>query len=217
MSQGLKLLFYDDTCRTSRFGLGLTHSWIAGARIYGGLGRFHHSAGFTNWAAALAWLATVGDGEPIEEIQYWGHGKWGRLYIDGEVLTASCLDAGHPFHADLEAIRNRMSSDSLWWFRTCETFGAEIGHEFARRWTDFFGCPAAGHTYIIGPLQSGLHALRPGETPDWTTFEGIDEGSPSEPKKALWSVPGAPFTISCVQPNLPSWAFQAVSRERSDG
>ena len=36
------------------------------------------------------------------------------------------------------------------------------GHDFARAWTDFFGSRAAGHTFIIGYWQSGLHTLAPG-------------------------------------------------------
>ena len=76
-------------------------------------------------------------------------------------------------------------------------------------WTDFFGCRAAGHTYIIGPLQSGLHAIAPGGTPHWSTYEGLDVGSPEKPRRALWSIPGAPNTISCLRVNLPDWAFSA--------
>lgn len=205
---GLRLLFYDDTCRTSRFGLGLTHSWIAGARLYGAVGKFHAARGFTDWPSALDWLGSVGHDAPIDEIQYWGHGRWGRVLIDGVALTAGWLESQHEMQAQLARIRDRMSGpEALWWFRTCETFGADIGHDFARRWTDFFETRAAGHTYIIGPLQSGLHALAPGDEPGWSPHEGLEEGSPEAPKKALWSVPGAPNTISFLRPNLPDWAY----------
>lgn len=204
---GLRLLFYDDTCRTSRFGLGLTHSWVAGARFYGAAGKFHAAEGFTDWESALEWLATFGGDEPIDEIQYWGHGKWGRVFIDRVSLTPAWLRDDHAMSGHLRRIRDRMSGpEALWWFRTCETFGADTGHDFARRWTDFFGTRAAGHTYIIGPFQSGLHALTPGDEPTWSTHEGLEEGSPDEPKKALWSMPGAPNTISCLRANLPDWA-----------
>jgi hypothetical protein len=91
----------------------------------------------------------------------------------------------------------------LWWFRTCETFGCEAGHDFARRWTRFFGCRAASHTYIIGPWQSGLHILEPGQSPDWPLDEGLAEGTPDSPEKALWSTPGKPNTIFCLTSRLP--------------
>lgn len=204
---GLRLLFYDDTCRTSRFGLGLTHSWVTGAVFYSATGKFDAALGVRRWIDALEWLATYRSDETIDEIQYWGHGRWGRVMIDRDVLTAAWLQPEHEHRVLLDQIRERMSGpDALWWFRTCETFGADIGHTFARRWTDFFECRAAGHTYIIGPLQSGLHALSPGEDPSWSAFEGLDEGEPSAPKQALWSVPGAPNTISCLRATLPAWA-----------
>ncbi len=206
MSRPLRLMFYDDTCRRSRLGFGLTHSWVAGAVLYGALGKFDATRGVRNWEEALEWLATVGDGEPIGEIQYWGHGKWGKVMIDGDPVTPRDLVGENPRARGFASVRERMTEDSLWWFRTCETFGARVGHDFARRWTDFFGCRAAGHTYIIGPWQSGLHALRPGEEPNWAAIEGIEEGSDDAPEKALWSVPGAPNTISFLRPNLPDWA-----------
>lgn len=203
-------MFYDDTCRRSRFGLGLTHSWVAGAHLYSAMGKFDATRGVRTWSDALDWLATVGGDEPIDEIQYWGHGKWGKVFIDGDPLTAQWLSSGHPHAPSLERIRARLSGpEALWWFRTCETFGADVGHDFARRWTDYFGARAAGHTYIIGPWQSGLHAIEPGVAPTWSTFEGLDEGSPEAPKRAMWSIPGAPNTISCLRADLPRWALSA--------
>lgn len=208
----LRLLFYDDTCRRSRLGLGLTHSWMAGAHLYASVGKFHAALGVRRWLDALEWLATYDRDRPIEEIQFWGHGKWGRVLIDGVSMTTDFLDTDHEYRPLLDQIRDRMSGpDALWWFRTCETFGADVGHDFARRWTDFFECRAAGHTYIIGPLQSGLHALAPGEAPNWSGFEGLEQGTPEAPKKALWSVPGAPNTISCLRADLPKWSLQGVS------
>ena len=37
------------------------------------------------------------------------------------------------------ALRERLAPNALVWFRTCETFGASAGHDFARAWTDFSG------------------------------------------------------------------------------
>ena len=208
MNAPLELMFFDDTCRRSKLGLGLTHSWIAGAHLYEATGKFDGTFGARTWDEALDWLANYQPDRPIGEIQFWGHGKWGRVMIDRDPLTRESLVPGHPHHARLEQIRERLTGpDALWWFRTCETFGADAGHDFARRWTDFFGSRAAGHTYIIGPWQSGLHALEPGVAPNWSPFEGIADGNPEAPQKALWSVPGAPNTISFLRPTLPRWAF----------
>lgn len=201
---GLRLLLFDSTCRGRSFLPGLTHSWIAGALLYRGLGRLDLSYGAESWEEGLRWLATVRAGYPISEIQFWGHGKWGDARIDGERLTIDALESDHPFAGRLETIRSRMEGpDALWWFRTCETFGANPGHRFASAWTDFFECRAAGHTYIIGPWQSGLHCLSPGDEPDWSVEEGLDEGTPDEPEEALWSKPGEPNTISCLRNDHP--------------
>jgi hypothetical protein len=69
-----------------------------------------------------------------------------------------------------------MTPSSLWWFRSCDVFGTAKGHAFARGWTRFFGCRAAGHTYTINMLQSGLHVLAPGEEPTWSVDEGVESG-----------------------------------------
>ena len=187
---------------------GLSLSWRAGGTLYSALGRIDAYAGFSSWDAALTWLAEVRGDQRIGEIQFWGHGKWGCAKIDREDLDIELLDPAHPHHDKLRAIRERMRSHGdqlpLWWFRTCETFGAHRGHEFARAWAEFFGSRAAGHTYIIGPWQSGLHTLDPGETPSWSADEGLIEGSPSAPRRSEWSTRRAPNTITCFHGRIPA-------------
>ena len=212
MSEPLRIMIYDDTCRGDSGPIGLTHSWIAGALLYGAMGRFDASRGFSCWADALAWIAEFEPDREVGEIQFWGHGKWGRAMIDRDRLDVSALEPGSPLHAPLSRIRERMTPDSLWWFRTCETFGAKLGHDFARAWTDFFGCSAAGHTYIIGPWQSGLHRLKPGATIDWELSEGLQAGTPDAPQKSLWSKFRAPNTISCLRGDVPIWAASETYR-----
>ena len=85
-----------------------------------------------------------------------------------------------------------------------ETFGAAPGHDFARRLTDFLGCRAAGHTYIIGGWQSGLHSLAPGEQPAWSPHEGLKLGPPEAPREALWSRRSAPNTIHFLSGKVPA-------------
>ena len=200
MRHGLRLVVYDQTCTGRPW---LTQSWQVGSAIARARGELDASFGARDWTAALDWLGSYGDGLPITEVQYWGHGKWGKLFIDREALDRDSLDPSHRLHRRLERVRERMGPDSRWWFRTCETFGAQAGHDFARAWTDFFGCAAAGHTYIIGPWQSGLHNLRPGERPTWSTQEGLAEGDPQNPQRAQWSQPWKPRTINCLRMRIP--------------
>lgn len=199
---GLKLMIYDRTCtRSGRLPIGLTHSWVAGALLYRAAGNLDAWSGASSWAEALAWLGRGVD--PIDEIQFWGHGNWGLARIAGDTLNADALKPGHPHHGALERIRDRMAPTSQWWFRTCDTLGSDRGHDFARRWTDFFGQPIAGFTHIIGPWQSGLHRLHPGATPHWDASEGIAEGSAAAPRRSTWSKPGMVNTISCLHSHVP--------------
>lgn len=201
----LRLMIYDRTCTGPRLRPGLSHAWWTGGVLYGRLlRRLHAWQGASSWAEALAWAAQVQPDRPIAELQFWGHGKWGRAYIGGDVLDAAALLPGHPLHAAMAAIRGRLVGPAaLWWFRTCESFGAAPGHDLARRLTDFMGCRAAGHTYIIGVWQSGLHSLRPGEAPSWSPHEGLKRGSVADPREALWSRRREPNTIHCLSGRVP--------------
>jgi hypothetical protein len=204
MPAPLRLLVHDRTCRGQPMLPGLSHAWGAGSALYRGLGRLDASFGAASWAEALDWLATVGAGAPIAEVQFWGHGKWGRALIDRDVLDERTLTPGHPDHARLLAVRERLlpGDQGLWWFRTCETFGAAAGHRFASAFTRFLGCRAAGHTYVIGFVQSGLHSLAPGATPAWSLDEGLPPGLAS-PDKALASAFTAPNTVTCLHGRIP--------------
>jgi hypothetical protein len=175
-----------------------------GAQLYRGLRRVDAVVGVSSWDEALAWLAQH---EAISEIQYWGHGKWGRAYVDYDILDATSLAGRH--RAGLEAVRERLAPDALVWFRTCELFGAHAGHDFAQRLADFLGTRVAGHTYVIGYHQSGLHGLLPGMRPHWSPDEGLKEGTADDPRRGRWSLPWSPNTISCLTGAVPAAWFAA--------
>lgn len=203
MASGLRLVLYDDTCREDLWWrVGLTHSWVAGVKLYRMRGAIDGALGITSWRQGLEWLAQ--QTQPIEEIQYWGHGKWGCALVEREVLSVDSLSVGHDHFDALDAIRDGLiGSDARWWFRTCETLGAQTGHDFARAWSEFFDCAVAGHTYVIGPWQSGLRVLQPGQRPDWSAEEGLIEGSADDPIKAQMSHPRFDRTITCLHTKIP--------------
>jgi len=130
--------------------------------------------------------------------------------IGGDVLSEESLRAGHPHFEALGALRERWLPDagSLIWFRTCETFGADRGKSFAERLTDTLGVRAAGHTYVIGVLQSGLHGLGPGVTPSWPSEEGLKHGTGAEPSQAWMSTASAPNTIHFMNGAIPAEWFE---------
>jgi hypothetical protein len=162
------------------------------------------SYGAASWGEALAWLGAL---RGVDEIQYWGHGRWGRAMIDRDVLDERALTATHALHAPLRALRDRLAPGALIWFRTCETFGAARGVAFAEALADFTGARVAGHTFVIGFHQSGLHGLAPGARADWSPDEGLRDGSAADPRRARWSAPWEPRTITCLAGEVPAAWF----------
>jgi hypothetical protein len=189
--------------------VGLSTAWGAGSVLYRGLGRLDGTFGATSWDEALEWLARYEPSRPIAEIQYWGHGQWGRALVDRDVLDARALAPGHRLEPRIAAVRERLlpGGEALFWLRTCESFGATAGHDFARRLADGLGARVAGHTFIIGAIQSGLRGLLPGHTPDWSDAEGIAEGTPEKPVRAHGSGVRKPRTITCFRGDVPGEWF----------
>jgi hypothetical protein len=203
--QPLRLLIYDRTC-DGRHGLpGLSAAWRGGALLYRARGLLDGVCAAASWQEAFGFLHEQSAERAISEVQFWGHGKWGDARIGSEVLDERALLRSHPLYAALGSLRSRLAPDALWWFRTCETFGADRGQRFARVWADFLGSRAAGHTYVIGFWQSGLHLLAPGARPDWSPDEGLMQGSAAVPERARWSLPAEPNTITCLRGTLPGW------------
>jgi hypothetical protein len=199
----LRLMVYDRTCM--KRGVGLSTAWSVGSRLYRGLGRLDATFGARSWNEALSWLATFEVSRPIQEVQYWGHGRWGRVLVAEDVFDAEALRLGHPLHALVLAVRERLvpGGEALVWLRTCEAFGARAGIDFAQALADGLGARVAGHTFVIGALQSGLRVLAPGCRPRWSAAEGIAEGTPDSPKRAFGSGPTRPRTITCFSNQVP--------------
>ena len=195
----LRLLVFDRTC--VRGSGALSPVWSLGSRLYRGLGRVDAVRGVASWRETFAFVAEQRDS--IEELQYWGHGKWGCAFVDREVLDRRALSPAHPLHDGLAALKERLAPDALVWFRTCETLGAARGIDFGERLADHLGARVAGHTFIIGLHQSGLHGLAPGTRADWSPNEGLAEGTAADPKRAKWSTPLSPRTITCFTGRVP--------------
>ncbi len=211
----MRVVLYDDTCRQEfslgPLRLGLTHSWIWGASLFKSLGRVDRYAGVKTWAEAFDFLKECGQNSTISSLEYWGHGKWGEVRVGCERLRISSFEESHPHYNGLLALQRCLSAESTLWFRTCETFGGDLGHAFAQRAADFFNCRVAGHTHIIGPVQSGFCMLEPGQEPYWHREQGICEGTAKSPQKALWSTFREPMTLTCLG-KLPQDKWE---RERS--
>jgi len=203
-ARALRLLVFD---RHASGPLGsLPRVWALGAKLFRARGAFDRAFGCRGWEEALEQLEGVDPSRPIAEVQFWGHGKWGDARFGNDRFDESCLLRGHPLGNRLARIARRATPDGLFWFRCCETFGADAGQSFARAFSDTTGLRVAGHTYVIAALQSGLHTLAPGARPDWDPAEGLARGTPARPLAALMSTPSAPRTITFLEARLPAWA-----------
>lgn len=202
-----RVLLYDRTCSGPGVRPGLSTVWGAGATLYRTAGRIDVAHGVTSWDEAARALETAAPSADIEEVQYWGHGRFGRIFVARDCLSATSLGlAPARFFAVLRD-RLRPSARALFWMRTCEAFGGRPGHDFAARLADFLGVPVAGHTYVIGFWQSGLHGLLPGAAPSWSPEEGVKEGTGGAPRLGAWSTPLEPRTISCLEGSVPNEWF----------
>jgi hypothetical protein len=201
----MRLLVFDRTCRR------LSLAWRAGAQLYRRLGRIDAARGVASWDEALEWLASH---ERITELQYWGHGKWGAALVDRtDVLDARRFDELAPVFERLAppaSPKGERDVAPLIWFRTCETFGARVGIEFAEQLAERSGARVAGHTHVIGFHQSGLHGLAPGARADWSPDEGLAAGSADAPERARGSRPWRPRTITCLDNTVPAAWFATV-------
>lgn len=208
----LRLMVFDRTCARHRWlPLGLSDAWRAGGALYRGVGRLDAAFGAASWHEALAWLGSFEPARFIAEVQYWGHGKWGRIFVGDEPLDRRSFEARHPHRPGIDALRARLVPDGLVWLRTCEAFGAQRGVDFAMVLADALGVRAAGHTFVIGALQSGLRALRPGHRPTWSATEGLEEGTAEAPLRAYDSGVRRPRTITCLRGDFPERWFDEDS------
>jgi hypothetical protein len=180
----------------------LRASWYWGAKLYVRRGRltpdpdddFDTYFGAWSFDEMLDWLLKLsGD---IARLDYWGHGAPGGIYCDQKRWGA--LEFKGKYKDRLNALGEKLTPQALVWFRTCATFHGVVGQEFATRWSEGLGVTVAAHTYNIGPWQSGLHTIGPGEEPSWSKREGADKNG-----RLQSSGPWAPNTVFCTDATLP--------------
>jgi len=183
---------------------GLTRFWQLGAQMHRVLSRADGVTGARSWKDALRWAVNVSHarGRPIRELQAWGHGGWGYMGMHRDRLDSDALRTESPLRDTVDAFRDTLAPDALVWLRCCSAFGTLRGHDLARRLADRLRVRVAGHTFIIGGLQSGTHSLTPGQNPTWTIEEGVERANGSSLCARL-STASAPRTITCLRFELP--------------
>lgn len=170
-------------------------SWAFGARLYKTLGFVHHVVAARSWVDGLQRCYAIAQKFKIDEIQFWGHGWPGLLFVNKQELLPVT-----EHRLLLEGLGKSLEPDALMWFRTCSSFAGVGGHVLARNIAATLGHRVAGSTYIIGaPWHSGQHSVRPGAIPSWSIHEGLD--SAGEPRKSFKT---APNTLLFASMALPS-------------
>ena len=192
---GIRVMTYDST---DWAGGGLTKSWFAGGKLYKLFRALDVVKPVSSWREAFDWLNTVEADKKIDMWQFWGHGGPAKIYVNGETIGQKTLSPNNEFYDDLLTLRDRLHPNSLVWFRSCEVFNGPSGKKFAKDLADFLGCRVAAHTFIVGPFQSGLHSVRPGQGPSWPDSEGRDASG-----KGKVSMPWYTNTVTCVTGNVP--------------
>lgn len=169
----------------SQWFLALT--WRIGCFLHKLFGKLDAYYGATSWNDAFAWLER--QPAPLVSVQYWGHGSPGNVWLAGKFVERSSF----------KRLAGKISPDGVLWFRTCSTFQGIAGHSFSAYLTQILNCTVAGHTRIIGVLQSGLHTRKPGEEPRWAVTEA-NEGWPIF-VQAGWQL--GTNTIFCLRATIP--------------
>lgn len=167
----MKVLIYDETPQPWNL---LDESWWAGAWFAKTRGRFDHKIGAVSWPDALEKLLKISEGKKIEELHYWGHGSWGKVFMGRKAINIAALtNPEHVWHAQLRELAGRFTERSEVWFRVCGVFGNAKGQAFATALSELFGCRCIGSSFIIGPIHAGVHSIKPGEEPSWPEKEGV--------------------------------------------
>lgn len=195
----LDIMIYDSS---DWAGKELRFSWITGGKFYKLFRSVEHNSGFDSWISAIDWILSVEPDKKINSIQYWGHGSPGRVWMNGETLSIKSYTNKSGHFEKLSKLKERLTPESLIWFRCCNVFAGNEGKFFALTSSQFFECKIAAHTFIVGPWQSGLHTIRPGERPSWSISEGLELQKDGTVKK-LWSMPWSPNTVFCLTNKIP--------------
>lgn len=173
-------------------GEKLVLSWITGGKLYQLFHGVEHYKGFSSWKETFEWINQLEPHRKINSIQYWGHGSSGAVWMNDTALNSQSVKEDSDLFSHLQNLCTRLEPTSLVWFRTCNTFAGELGHKFAKTFSNFLGCTVAAHTYVIGPWQSGLHTIKPDMEPSWPVEEGL-----------TWSKPWTKNTIFCLTGKIP--------------
>lgn len=160
----MKVNIYDRVAWPGFMQWCLKTSWLLGCVFQKLIGVIDDYYGAESWEDAMAWVKKLP--EPIEQLQYWGHGSPGVIWLAGNAVPTKNWLQLKPYLS---------GSDALIWFRVCSSFQGKEGHAFSKAVADGLNCTAAGHLWTIGLWQPGLFTRQPFTKPTWPVDEGAVE------------------------------------------
>lgn len=169
--------------------VGLT--WRIGARLFA-FDQVLAVYGAEDCYAKIEALSS--SGVRFDDIQVWGHGLPGFVFLNSEPLAWEFWD--HLAHL----VRD---SSSTVWLRVCAFAATRRGQANCEHASKALGCGLVAHTHIIGTwaCHSGLYGILPNQAAYWPTCAE----SPGEPPPR--STPFEARTVSAFRMTLPEWAF----------
>ena len=198
-NNNLDIMFYD---ASDWAGEQLRFSWVTGGLLYRLFGSIEEVRGCSNWTEALRFLSEVQPGKKIKSIQFWGHGTPGYVWINGHPLSMRSLLATSAHRQYLLRLKERLTEDSVVWFRACNVAATSEGQLFVQSLANLLGCKVAAHTFIVHAWHGGLHTIEPGQEPYWPIDEGVKVSKDGK-LQMLWTKPWSPNTIFCLNGKIP--------------
>lgn len=180
----MKIMVYDDAERSY-----LRASWMLGALLYRARSVFDLVIPARSWEEAIGALYSAAP-KTVDRLQFWGHGSPAAPYIASQRAPTQDL---------IDVLRSQMRGPrSIAWFRACNIATGDHGRTWCGHLAQAAGCRIAAHTFIVGPLQSGLRVALPDTAPTWSTTEGVNpDGS------FAWSRWRAPRTVTMLTTDVP--------------
>ena len=154
---GARVIVYDDTSSDT---LKVPDSlWQYGTTLLA-LDRATHLLPVSSWDQLFHELDLIASKQLISEVQFWGHGSAGKVYIGGDVLDITFMQRSTAFRSFTARSPFMKNGTGLIWFRTCSTLAGDEGQHFARTLSAYFlhqNVRIAGHTSLISDPHPWKH------------------------------------------------------------
>lgn len=167
-------------------------SWKVGSKVFSPY--FDKILAVKSWDDCYAQLSQLE--EKYDEVQFWGHGTPGFIYVNKQPSTADFW----------LTLAKKLNKNAVVWLRVCSFAATSLGKTMMSQISKTLNAKLIAHTYSVGQwgCQSGARAVTPTNSAKWSSDEGVDRGQ--SPFKLLPSAPWIPNTVLVLTMKPPEWA-----------